>query len=60
MNQHREQYGDLRLRYAFSETENIQSAEEAIAFIQSKVNEFAGSEPQHDDLTMVYIQISER
>jgi serine phosphatase RsbU (regulator of sigma subunit) len=58
MNQHREQFGDPRLRDVFSETENIQSAEEAIAFIQSKVNEFAGSEPQHDDLTMVYIQIS--
>jgi serine phosphatase RsbU (regulator of sigma subunit) len=60
MNQYREQFGDPRLRDAFSETEKIQSAEEAIAYIQSKVDEFAGSELQHDDLTMVYIQISER
>ena len=58
MNQNREQFGDTRLRDAFSETEEIQTAEEAIAHIQSKVNEFAGSEPQHDDLTMVYIKIS--
>ena len=60
MNRHREQFGDPRLHDAFSETEEIQSAEEAIAHIQSKVNEFAGNEPQHDDLTMVYIQISEK
>ena len=60
MNQDREQFGDPRLHDAFSETEEIQSTEEAIAHIQSKVNEFAGSEPQHDDLTMVYIQISEK
>ena len=60
MNQHREQFGDSRLFDAFSETEEIQSAEEALTLIQSRVDEFAGSEPQHDDLTMVYIQISEK
>ena len=59
MNRNREQFGDPRLHNAFSETAEIQSAEEAISHIQSKVNEFAGSEPQHDDLTMVYIQVSE-
>lgn len=58
MNQHREQFGDSRLFDAFSETEEIQSAEEALTLIQSRVDEFAGIEPQHDDLTMVYIQIS--
>ena len=57
MNQNREQFGDYRLMEAFSETADIQSAEEALASIQSKVDDFTGSEPQHDDITMVYIQI---
>ncbi|MFO7845101.1 MAG: SpoIIE family protein phosphatase [Balneolaceae bacterium] len=57
MNPNREQFGDPRLVEAFSETEEIQSAEESLASIQMKVTEFAGSEPQHDDITMVYIQI---
>lgn len=59
MNQNREQFGDTRLLDAFSETANIHSAEESLAFIQSRVNEFAGRESQHDDITMVYIQIGD-
>lgn len=57
MDQNRKQFGDFRLADAFYETAEIQSAEEALALIQSRVNEFAGSEPQHDDLTMVLIKI---
>jgi serine phosphatase RsbU (regulator of sigma subunit) len=57
MNQNREQFGDPRLIEAFSETADIQSAEEALESIQSKVDDFSGSEPQHDDITMVYILI---
>ena len=57
MDQNREQFGDLRLADAFYETSKAQSAEEGLASIQSKVNDFTGSEPQHDDITMVYIHI---
>ena len=57
MDQNREQFGDSRLADAFSETADIQSAEEALESIQSRVHEFTGSEPQHDDLTMVYVRI---
>ncbi|MCC5913959.1 MAG: PP2C family protein-serine/threonine phosphatase [Balneolaceae bacterium] len=57
MNQNRKQFGDPRLMNAFSETADIQSAEEALASIQSKVNDFTGSEAQHDDITMVYVKI---
>jgi len=57
MNQNREQFGDHGLADAFSETADIQSAEEGLESIQSRVHEFTGNEPQHDDLTMVYINI---
>ena len=59
MDQNREQFGDLRLADAFSKTTDAQSAEEALATIQSKVHEFAGIEPQHDDITMVYVKIGD-
>lgn len=57
MNQNREQFGDFRLADAFSETAGFQSAKEGLESIQSRVHEFTGSEPQHDDLTMVYVKI---
>ncbi len=58
MNQHREQFGDPRLEKAFAETAEIQSAKEALESILSKVHKFTGSEPQHDDITMVYIHVN--
>lgn len=58
MNQHREQFGDPRLEKAFAETAEIQSAKEALESILSKVHKFTGSEPQHDDMTMMYIHVN--
>jgi len=57
MNEDREQFDAHRVLEAFSESADIQSAEQGLVFIQSKVNEFTGNEPQHDDITMVYIHI---
>ncbi len=57
MNQNREQFGDPRLADDFCETTEIQSVKEALASIQSRVLAFTGSEPQHDVITIVLIQI---
>ena len=55
MNEQKELYGFERLLEVI-ENSQAQSAESLLHEIKGKVNEFAGSTPQHDDITIIVVQ----
>jgi hypothetical protein len=57
MNEHEEEFGEERLSQAIDRHRN-RSAAEIISLIVREIGEFAGSRPQHDDMTMIVVKVS--
>ncbi len=56
MNEQKEEFGEDRLIAALQEVRHLPS-EKIISHISQKIRQFAGSAPQHDDMTMVVVKV---
>ena len=56
MNEKKWEFGEERLQTIINKNSNV-LANELVTIIQSKISEFVGNTPQHDDLTMIIVKI---